>query len=218
MRAGLTIRSAIPRIPCLRISSATRRASTIGVFLGTTHMILSLGIMTSVSTYFLRFSNPFTVLSMRFLPSKLKGSVTTAMVRIFKSRAIFAMTGAAPVPVPPPIPAVMNRRSVSLTASVRVSLLSSAAALPTSGSAPAPSPFVRAEPIGIFTSALDKSRICLSVLTATYEALCMPASIILLTALLPAPPTPMTFILATPDILSIPLNMVDFNLRIRKIY
>ena len=147
MSAGLTMRSAMPRIPCFKISSATRSASTIDVFFGTTQVILSFGMMMSVSTYFLRFSSPFIVLSMRFLPSKLKGSVTIAMVRIFKSRAILAMTGAAPVPVPPPMPAVMNRRSVSLIASVRTSLLSSAAALPTSGSAPAPRPFVKAEPI-----------------------------------------------------------------------
>jgi hypothetical protein len=34
--------------------------------------------------------------------------VTTAIVRIPISFAISAMTGVAPVPVPPPIPAVIN--------------------------------------------------------------------------------------------------------------
>ena len=102
---------------------------------------------------------------MRFLPSKAKGSVTTATVRIFMSRAIFAITGAAPVPVPPPMPAVMNRRSVSFIASVSKSLLSSAACLPISGSAPAPRPFVRALPICILFSQGESASIWLSVFT-----------------------------------------------------
>src|SRR5690606_42010471 len=43
-----------------------------------------------------------------FLPSKGNGLVTTATVKIPNSRAISATTGAAPVPVPPPIPAAIN--------------------------------------------------------------------------------------------------------------
>jgi hypothetical protein len=42
------------------------------------------------------------------LPSKSKGLVTTATVRMPISLAISATTGAAPVPVPPPMPAVMK--------------------------------------------------------------------------------------------------------------
>ena len=45
---------------------------------------------------------------MRCVPSKWKGLVTTPTVRMPCSRAARAMTGAAPVPVPPPMPAVMN--------------------------------------------------------------------------------------------------------------
>ena len=48
---------------------------------------------------------PDSALRMRVLPSKANGLVTTAMVRIPMSRAISATTGAAPVPVPPPMPA-----------------------------------------------------------------------------------------------------------------
>ncbi len=48
------------------------------------------------------------------LPSKAKGLVTTATVRMPSSRAISATTGAAPVPVPPPMPAVMNSMSAPL--------------------------------------------------------------------------------------------------------
>jgi hypothetical protein len=53
---------------------------------------------------------------MRRRPSKPKGLVTTATVRIFSSLAISATMGAPPVPVPPPIPAVMNTMSVSSSA------------------------------------------------------------------------------------------------------
>ena len=43
---------------------------------------------------------------MRIFPSKLNGFVTTPIVSAPISRAIFATTGAPPVPVPPPSPAV----------------------------------------------------------------------------------------------------------------
>ena len=45
------------------------------------------------------------------LPSNANGLVTTATVRMPISRAICAMTGAAPVPVPPPMPAVTKSMS-----------------------------------------------------------------------------------------------------------
>ena len=63
------------------------------------------------------------------------------------SRAIFAMTGAAPVPVPPPIPAVIKIILV-LVASIRdsSSTLSIAERSPISGFAPAPSPSVSETP------------------------------------------------------------------------
>ena len=43
---------------------------------------------------------------MRRWPSKWNGLVTTPTVRMPRSRAVLAITGAAPVPVPPPMPAV----------------------------------------------------------------------------------------------------------------
>ena len=49
---------------------------------------------------------------MRALPSKAKGLVTTPTTKMPISLAICATTGAAPVPVPPPIPAVTNNISV----------------------------------------------------------------------------------------------------------
>ena len=54
--------------------------------------------ITKVSTYFLRFEIPLFAFSFLTLPSKEKGLVTTATVRIPNSRAILAITEAAPVP------------------------------------------------------------------------------------------------------------------------
>jgi 5S rRNA maturation endonuclease (ribonuclease M5) len=76
------------------------------------------------------------------------------------------------------------------------SLLSSAAFSPISGLAPAPSPFVSLSPIWIFVFAFDKNNACLSVFIAINSTPRNPAVIILFTALLPAPPTPTTFIWA----------------------
>ena len=61
-------------------------------------------------------SMPYSALRMRWRPSNRKGLETTPMVRMPISRAISAMTGAAPVPVPPPMPQVTNTRSAALDA------------------------------------------------------------------------------------------------------
>jgi len=63
------------------------------------------------------------------------------------------MTGAAPVPVPPPSPVVTKIMSAPLSAAMIASVSSSAAWRPTFGSAPAPSPFVSLPPIWIFVPA-----------------------------------------------------------------
>ncbi len=73
--------------------------------------------------------------------------VTIPTVKIPISRAVFAMIGAAPVPVPPPIPAVINTILVFISKiALIVSMSSIAAFLPTSGFAPAPKPCVRVVP------------------------------------------------------------------------
>ena len=77
---------------------------------------------------------------MRRLPSNSKGLVTTPTVRMPISLATRAITGAAPVPVPPPMPAVMNSMCAPSMASRMRSTASSAAARPTSGLPPAPRP------------------------------------------------------------------------------
>ena len=150
--AGVEIKSAMPQIPWRRVSSATLSASIIEMSLGNASSNLSLGIITIVSTYFDRFAIPLFAFSSLLLPSKANGLVTTATVIQPASFAIRAITGAAPVPVPPPIPAAMKSKSTPLTASSMASLLSSAAFSPISGSEPAPSPFVSTSPICILFS------------------------------------------------------------------
>ena len=82
-------------------------------------------------------------------------------VKIPISLAAWAIIGAAPVPVPPPIPAVMKTIWVSF---FRISLISSmfsiAAFLPTSGIAPAPRPFVKLAPSAILVGTGLASKAC----------------------------------------------------------
>ena len=73
--------------------------------------------------------------------------VTIPTVRISISLASFEITGAAPVPVPPPIPAVIKTILVLVSnIFLKSSKLSTAACSPTSGLAPAPKPSVRLIP------------------------------------------------------------------------
>ena len=73
--------------------------------------------------------------------------MTTPTVNAPNSFAILATIGAAPVPVPPPIPEVTNTISAPSKAASILSFVSSAALRPTSGLAPAPNPFVSFSPI-----------------------------------------------------------------------
>ena len=81
------------------------------------------------------------------MPSKLKGLVTIATVKIPNFFAICAITGVAPVPVPPPIPAAINSISAPEIASIIFSSSSIAACFPVSGLDPAPRPLVSTSPI-----------------------------------------------------------------------
>ena len=110
------------------------------------------------------------------------------------SFATLAITGAAPVPVPPPIPAVMKSIFVPSSLSIISCLVSSAEDLPISGWEPAPSPFVIWTPSCILLSLRDFDKACASVLAATNSTPAKPALIILLIAFPPAPPTPKTVI------------------------
>src|SRR5262249_30170555 len=82
------------------------------------------------------------------------------------------------------------------------STTSSAAARPTSGCEPAPSPSVTCTPIWMMRSALDMVSACASVLATTKSQPTRPAVIMLLTALPPAPPTPNTVIRGLSSLMS----------------
>ena len=145
-KPGRMMRSAIPWTAPSSTSFASLNASNNEVFLPSTSSSFSLGIVIKESQCCAISLSPSSAVVTRFLPSKLKGRVTTATVKIPSSRATSATIGAAPVPVPPPIPAVTNTISVPCSASAIRSRSSSAAARPTSGLAPAPSPFVMLAP------------------------------------------------------------------------
>ncbi len=133
------------------------------------------------------------------LPSKSKGLVTTATVRIPISRAIDATTGAAPVPVPPPMPQVMKSMSAPPTSSSMRVLSSSAAWRPTSGLAPAPRPLVTPVP----SCSVVLARFLLSAWASVFMVMnstpCTPLLIMWSTAFPPQPPIPTTLITASGD-------------------
>ena len=143
------ITSAIPLAAIAKTSSAFSNAFT-SVKLPNISLSLSLLITNKVSTDSLIFSMPSSACVLRFLPSKVNGTVIIPTVNIPMSLAACAITGAAPVPVPPPIPAVTK---IILVFFARISLTSSrfsiAAFLPTSGIEPAPLPSVKLCPKGI---------------------------------------------------------------------
>src|SRR5690242_7575299 len=150
----------------------------------------------SVSTTLRSASSPASAWSMRLRPSNVNGFVTTATVRMPRSRASDATTGAEPVPVPPPSPAVMNTMSAPSSSRVIVSGSSNAALRPTSGFDPAPSPCVSLAPSCTLTGAGELRRACMSVLATMKSTPVNCAAIIRLTALPPPPPSPMTLIFA----------------------
>ena len=107
--------------------------------------------------------------------------------------AIPAMTGAAPVPVPPPMPAVTNAILVpSFSSRWMSSWVFCASLLPTSGLAPAPKPLF---PSMIFTGTGDLDSDWLSVLQTAKLTFTIPSEYIFLTALHPPPPTPITLMI-----------------------
>ena len=107
----------MPCTPCISTSSAILKALTIEVFSLETVSSRSLGMMMRVSTFSFRFWIPASACTERRRPSKVNGRVTTPMVSAPSALAISATTGAAPVPVPPPLPAVMKTMSAPLRAS-----------------------------------------------------------------------------------------------------
>ena len=152
---GTVTRSEMPLVALSSTSSATAKASVSEVPLSTTASSRSFGMMIRVSTSARSSASPSSAWRMRRRPSKLNGLVTTATVSAPVWRARRATTGAPPVPVPPPIPAVMNTMSLSVRASMSVCSSSSAARRPWAGSPPEPRPRVAALPIWMRVGASD---------------------------------------------------------------
>ena len=152
--------------------------------------------MMRVSTFLASASMPVSAWLARLRPSKVKGLVTTPTVSAPSSRAISAMTGAAPVPgaaalaggdehhvgaledLADLVPALLGRRAPHLGIRARAQ------------------PRVILPPMWSFTSASHISSAWASVLTAMNSTPLSPASTMRLTALVPPPPTPTTLITA----------------------
>src|SRR5947199_2557891 len=193
---GTRIRSEMPWTACWSTASATRKASISGVPRSTTDKSRWFGIVMSVSTTPRNASSPASACAVRRRPSNANGFVTTATVRIPRSLASDATTGAAPVPVPPPRPAVMKTMSAPCRSRVIWSGSSCAACRPMAGFEPAPSPCVSFAPSWSFTGAGEACSAWTSVLATMNSTPVNSAAIIRLTALLPPPPRPTTLIFA----------------------
>ena len=138
---GTLMISAIPPTAFLSTSLACAKASSwVMSSPPGSSMSFSLSTTISESTLASNSAKPDSALCMRRPPSKSNGLVTTPTVRMPISLATRAITGAAPVPVPPPIPAVMNNMCAPSIAARMPSMASSAASRPFSGLLPAPKP------------------------------------------------------------------------------
>src|SRR5258707_14854955 len=92
----------------------------------------SLGMTMTVSTALMSSCSACSACSMRRLPSNANGLVTTATLSAPSSLASEATTGAAPLPVPPPRPAVMKIMSQPSSAPIIFFRASNPALRPTS--------------------------------------------------------------------------------------
>mmetsp|Transcript_21386 Transcript_21386/g.19461 ORF Transcript_21386/g.19461 Transcript_21386/m.19461 type:complete len:200 (-) Transcript_21386:99-698(-) len=109
---GRMIISDIPTTPCLSTSSVTEKAFCNGVFSGIICNNRSFDTIINVSTTARNASVAANACCILRFPSKPNGFVTTPTVNAPASLAISATIGAAPDPVPPPIPAVTNTKSL----------------------------------------------------------------------------------------------------------
>ena len=158
-----------------------------------------LGTIISASTHLLSSAMPWRARFILYSLSNSKGFVTTPTVSIPFFFAISAITGAAPVPVPPPIPAATNTRDAPFSASSISSLFSFADSAATGGFPPAPRPLVVFLPICTRSIALPS--LALSAATSVFTMIKSTPSTLFLTmfstAFPPPPPTPTTFILTS---------------------
>ena len=194
---AVLIISEILRAALLSVLSANWKASET-VFLPYISISFSLLTTRRASTLSCSLRTPSNARSILRRPSNLNGIVAMPTVNLPASRAILPTIGAAPVPVPPPIPAVMKTISVSsLVSAFKTSVvLSSAASLAISGLLPAPRPLVILGPSVILLGTGLLLSACSSVLQSKNETpLIISFLYIVETALPPPPPTPMTLII-----------------------
>ncbi len=129
IRPGVVIRSVMPCTPESSTWSALRNASSIETPRSLIDSSRSFGMTMRVSTSSRSCAMPVSAWLARRRPSKVNGRVTTPMVSAPRPLAIRATTGAPPVPVPPPSPAVTKTMSAPLRTSSISSAWSSAALL-----------------------------------------------------------------------------------------
>jgi hypothetical protein len=187
---GTLMISAMPPTAFFSTSLAWAKASSWVMSSPSTSSSFSFSTTISESTLASSSDRPASALSMRRPPSQSKGLVTTPTVRMPISLATRAITGAAPVPVPPPMPAVMNSMCAPSIAA-RMSSIASSAAWPFSGLLPAPRPLT---PSWMVRWAALRVRACASVLAQMNSTPPTLRSIMCSTALPPPPPTPITLI------------------------
>ena len=168
----IVIISAMLLAATLSVSSALPNASRTvrSVYISRRRSLL---ITRSASTCFAISSTPSRAWSIFFGPSKRKGIVTMPTVRMPISLLTWAMTGAAPVPVPPPIPAVINVIFVPSSNMRRMSsMLSVAASRARAGRLPAPRPSL---PNCRWTGTGESFSACASVLQSTNDTSWIPS-------------------------------------------
>ena len=146
MRPSFKTRSTMQATPEYRTWSASTKASAKVVRSLAMRNRFWFGITISVSTCWRKLCTPVSEMRSRRAPSNRNGFVTMPTVRMPSSRAARAITPAAPVPVPPPMPAAMKTMCEPTICARISSIASSAAASPISGFDPAPRPSVKLAP------------------------------------------------------------------------
>ena len=214
---GLTIKSVTPHTPLWRTLSAIPKASAKPVLSLASLKRFWFGITIRVSENFWISCMPSSAIFFLWEPSKSNGFVTTLTVSIPFSLAALAITGAAPVPVPPPSPAVIKTMLLSFNSDKISWIDSSAADFPISGTDPAPNPWVILMPSCIFLFAVEFAKAWPSVLATTNSTPSRFDSIILFTALPPAPPTPITVILGVNSCILSGIAMLSIIVSYKKV-
>ena len=108
IRPLLVINELIAETPSYNVLLIISLHSSKDVSIFATLNTFSLGTTIIVSRHFDNSSMPSLAIFILFVPSYFHGVVTTPTVSMPISFARFAITGAAPVPVPPPIQAVIK--------------------------------------------------------------------------------------------------------------